>query len=73
MNKFKELIKGFSSIFDITGKTYEYSTGKFSSYSNRGTNYSDGFSRDREALAGDWQRVGNDLRKAMGVINNERK
>ena len=64
MSKFKEFLKGFVSIFDITGRTYEYSN-RYSDL-DRYSNYSDGFALDREALAGDWQRVGNDLRKTMG-------
>jgi hypothetical protein len=29
-----------------------------------------GFERDREALAGDWQRVESDLKRAMGQISD---
>jgi hypothetical protein len=29
-----------------------------------------GVERDREAIAGDWQAVGNDMRRAMGIVIN---
>ena len=46
-------LKGLASAFDITGQTFTF------------PDLSGGFERDRQALAGDWQQVGNDLRKAM--------
>jgi len=53
--KLPTFLKGFASAFDITGQTLldlpDFNTG---------------FQRDAEALRGDWQRVGNDLRAAMG-------
>jgi len=58
--KLPTFLKGFASAFDITGQTLldipDFSTG---------------FQRDTEALRGDWQRVGNDLRKAMDSFIRE--
>ena len=52
--KIPTFLKGFASAFDITGQTLldvpDLRTG---------------FQRDAEALRGDWQRVGGDLRQAM--------
>ena len=58
--KLLAFLRGFASAFDITGKTFEF------------PDFSGGFERDREALAGDWQRVGNDLRSAMSQVAHER-
>jgi hypothetical protein len=30
-----------------------------------------GVERDREAIAGDWRAVGDDMRRAMGIVINE--
>ena len=52
--KLPSFLKGFVSAFDITGQTLldipDFNTG---------------FQRDAQALRGDWQKVGGDLRKAM--------
>ncbi|MCL1993143.1 MAG: hypothetical protein FWG66_09360 [Spirochaetes bacterium] len=53
-------LKGFASVFDLSGRTFEF------------PDFSGGFERDAKALAGDWQKVGGDLRKAMNQIQNER-
>jgi len=48
-------LKGFASAFDITGQTFT-------------DDFSGGFERDARVLRGDWERVENDLRKAMGQV-----
>jgi hypothetical protein len=53
--------QGFASSFDLFGRTFI-----------EVPDLSRGFERDREALAGDWRRVGNDLRKAMNQVARER-
>jgi hypothetical protein len=60
--KLAAFFKGFASAFDITGQTFMDDIPDFSG----------GFARDARALRGDWERVGNDLRKAMGQISYER-
>ena len=60
-SKISAFLKGFASAFDITGRILL----------NDLPDFSGGFARDRQALAGDWQRIGNDMRKAMGQITNE--
>jgi hypothetical protein len=45
---------GFASAFDISGQTL-ISIPDFDS----------GFKKDREAIKGDWQNIGNDVRRAM--------
>jgi len=58
--KLPTFFKGFASTFDITGQTLlDF------------PDFSTGFQRDAEALRGDWQRVGNDLRVAMDSIAHE--
>ena len=47
--------KGFASAFDITGQTFA-------------DGFSGGFERDAQVLRSDWERVENDLRKAMGQV-----
>jgi hypothetical protein len=58
--KLPTFLTGFASAFDITGQTLldipDFSTG---------------FQRDAQALQGDWQRVGNDIRKAMDCFAHE--
>ena len=56
--KISYLLKGFASIFDMSGQTFNGDIPDFSG----------GFERDARALRGDWERVGNDLRKAMGQV-----
>jgi hypothetical protein len=55
----RAFLKGFMSAFDITGgvETPDLATG---------------WKRDGEAIRGDWQRVGDDMRRAMNIVSNER-
>jgi hypothetical protein len=57
--KLPTFLKGFVSAFDFSGQTLldipDFNTG---------------FQRDREALRGDWQKIGNDIRKAMDSVAN---
>ena len=55
-NKLFSFFKGFASVFDIYGQTFKF------------PDFSGGFARDRQALAGDWKKIGNDLRKAMNSV-----
>jgi len=48
--------QGYASSFDFTGRAFKF------------PDFSGGFERDRQSLAGDWQRVGNDMRKAMDIV-----
>jgi hypothetical protein len=57
--KLRAFLDEFALAFDLTGGV------KLPDYSN-------GFEYDREALAGDWLRIGNDLRKAMDQVAGER-
>ena len=52
--------KGYASAFDISGQSLLTIP-----------DLSTGFQRDAEALRGDWQRIGNDMRKAMNIVANE--
>jgi hypothetical protein len=56
--KFRAFLDGFMSAFDITGgvKTPDPTTG---------------WERDGEAIRGDWQRVGDDMRRAMNIVSHE--
>jgi hypothetical protein len=58
-NALRAFLKGFASAFDITGgvKTPDLDSG---------------FQTDYEALKGDWQRVGGDLRRAMDTVTHGR-
>jgi hypothetical protein len=60
--KISAFFKGFASAFDISGKPFM----------NDLPDFSGGFARDGPALRGDWQQVGDDLRKAMGQVVYER-
>jgi hypothetical protein len=51
-------LKGFASAFDITGGVET-------------PDPNDGFRKDTEAIRGDWQRVGDDMRRAMNIVANE--
>ncbi|MDR2693286.1 MAG: hypothetical protein LBB74_03615 [Chitinispirillales bacterium] len=57
---FRHFMSGFVSAFDITGGSFRHRS-----------DYANGFERDREALAGDWRRVGDSLRWAMNQIDRE--
>ena len=56
--KISQFIKGYVSALDFTGQIYKV------------PDFSGGFEHDRKALAGDWQKVGNDLQKVMNRISN---
>ncbi|MDR1216176.1 MAG: hypothetical protein LBK25_05810 [Treponema sp.] len=58
---FKAFLKGLVSIFDITGQSFLRSLPDFSG----------GFERDAQALAGDWRQVGQDMRSAMNKVSQE--
>jgi hypothetical protein len=51
-------LKGFVSTFDLSGNTLIDNMPDFSG----------GFERDARVLRGDWERIENDLRKAMGQV-----
>ena len=51
-------LKGFISAFDLSGHAFMIDTPSFSG----------GFERDAMVLRGDWERIENDLRKAMGQV-----
>jgi len=57
--KLPTFLKGFASAFDITGQTLLDIP-----------DFSRGFQRDAEALRGDWQRVGSDIKQAMSCSAN---
>ena len=57
-NKISAFLKGFASAFDLSGQ----------SFMNDLPDFSGGFAHDGQALRGDWQQVGDDLREAMGQI-----
>jgi hypothetical protein len=53
-------LDGFMSAFDISG-------GALISIPDLDA----GFKQDREAIKGDWRRVGNDMRRAMNIVAHE--
>ena len=55
-NLIMAFLKGFASTFDLSGKTLTDDMPDFAG----------GFERDARVLRGDWERIENDLRKAMG-------
>jgi len=57
-NVVASFLKGFASAFDLSGQTFMDDI----------SDYSSGFERDARVLRSDWERVENDLRKAMGQI-----
>jgi len=57
-NGIASFLKGFASAFDISGQTFMDDI----------PDYSGGFERDARVLRSDWERVENDLRKAMGQV-----
>jgi hypothetical protein len=59
-SKLAAFLKGFASAYDMSGRTFMDVP-----------DFSGGFERDGKALRGDWQRVGDDLRKAMGQVAHE--
>ncbi|MDR1100022.1 MAG: hypothetical protein LBL28_06015 [Treponema sp.] len=58
--KVRAFLNGFMSAFDISGHAL-ISIPDLDS----------GFKKDREALRGDWQRVGEDMRRAMNIVSHE--
>jgi len=58
--KLPTFLKGFASAFDITGQTLLDIP-----------DFDRGFQRDTDALRGDWQRIGGDVRKAMDCFAHE--
>jgi hypothetical protein len=58
--KVKAFLDRFISAFDIRGQT-------FISVSDLAS----GFQKDREAIKGDWQRIGDDIRRAMNIVTHE--
>ena len=56
VNSIWTFLKGFASAFDLSGQTFMDDI----------PDYSGGFERDAQVLRGDWERIENDLRKAMG-------
>jgi hypothetical protein len=57
----RSFLNGFSSAFDISGRTL-ISIPDLKS----------GFQKDREALRGDWQHVGDDMRRAMNIVSHNK-
>jgi hypothetical protein len=58
--RLRSFFDGFASAFDLDGHTF-ISIPDLDS----------GFQEDREAIKGDWQRVGGDMRRAMNIISYE--
>jgi hypothetical protein len=59
-DKVRSFLSGFISAFDISGQAF-ISIPDLES----------GFWKDREAIKGDWQRVGDDMRRTMNIAVNE--
>jgi hypothetical protein len=59
-NTIRAFIKGFSSVFDLMGGTYVFIP-----------NLRNGQERDKEAMRGDWNRIGDDIKRSMFVMANE--
>jgi hypothetical protein len=57
--KLRAFLKGFASAFDITGGV-------------KAPDPTTGWERDGAAIRGDWQRVGDDMRRAMNIVSHER-
>jgi hypothetical protein len=57
----RNFLRGFMSAFDLSGRSFIDIP-----------DFSNGFERDRKALQGDWQMVGNDMRRAMSIVTDER-
>jgi hypothetical protein len=58
--RMKAFQKGFASVFDLSGGTLMECR-----------EIPGGFERDRMMLAGDWARIGNDIRKTMDMTARE--
>jgi hypothetical protein len=61
-NALRAFFMGFAAAFDISGGVVLKECSDPAS----------GWKRDGEAIRGDWQRVGNDMRRAMNIVANER-
>jgi len=55
LNKIKYFLEGYSSIFDISGR----------GFTTKDNDELSGFQKDYMAMRGDWQNLGNDMRKAI--------
>jgi len=58
----KAFLKGFASTFDLSGRHLVELHG-----------IPGGFERDGMMLRGDWDRIGNDMRKAMDTVAYEKQ
>jgi hypothetical protein len=58
--KTQAFLNGFMSAFDISGQAFISIP-----------DLDNGFQKDCEALRGDWQRVGDDMRHAMNIVSHE--
>jgi hypothetical protein len=58
--KARSFLDGFMSAFDMSGQTFIPIP-----------DLDSGFQKDREAIKGDWQRVGDDMRRAMNIVTHE--
>jgi hypothetical protein len=56
MDKVKHFLFGYSSAFDMWGSSISV------------PDFSRGFERDHQALKGDWQRIGMDIKKGMNMV-----
>jgi hypothetical protein len=54
--------RGFISAFDLSGRAFIDIS-----------DFSDGFARDKKALQGDWQKVGNDMQNAVNHVIYEQR
>jgi hypothetical protein len=57
----RAFMDGFASAFDLSGQTF-ISIPDLDS----------GFQKDHEALKSDWEAIGNDLRRSMNIVANEK-
>jgi hypothetical protein len=57
-NRLRAFLQGFASAFDITGGVEP-------------PDPATGWERDGAAIRGDWQRVGDDMRRAMNIAAHE--
>jgi hypothetical protein len=58
--KIQSFLDGFMSAFDLSGQALISIP-----------DLNAGFQKDCEALRGDWQRVGDDMRRAMNIVSHE--
>ncbi|MDR1030007.1 MAG: hypothetical protein LBL76_03950 [Treponema sp.] len=55
--RLRAFLDGFSSAFDLSGQTFIVLP-----------DLDSGFQKDREAIKGDWETVGNDMCRAMNLV-----